>query len=322
MMEWKVKHSLADERSIMKLLERYRLGPITSCKFLTRGLNDVYQIITPRKNYIYRLYRHGWRSREAIQFELEALLHLRGKPYRLSVPVAMEDGSYLSEVPAPEGIRYGVLFTYTDGERPSIQPENTRLIGESLGKLHNNTDDFHPTVDRGFQLDTAHLLDEPSAFILPYIRKFFGRETEGDIQEVVSNLKTWLESLDLETGFCHGDFHNHHMHLTASGLEVFDFDRSAFGYRAYDVAVSWWNLLTNYGEQEEECWEAFLEGYTSQRKLSSDDLESLPLFITARRFWLLGTMLQNQDVWGTNWITEKSWELFVLQVKTDMIRKL
>ncbi|MFC3038776.1 phosphotransferase enzyme family protein [Virgibacillus xinjiangensis] len=321
-MEWIVKHTLADEASIRKMLEGYRIGSITTCYLLTRGLNDTYQINTPRKRYIYRLYRHGWRSREAVQFEIEALLHLKEKSYRLSVPISRQDGSYITETAAPEGIRYGVLFSYVEGERPEIRPEHARLIGESLGKLHNGTDDFQPEADRGFELDATHLLEEPSALILPYIRKFLGREAEGDIEELASNLKTRLEHLDLEKGFCHGDFHPRNMHGTGSEMEVFDFDAAAFGYRAYDVAAAWWNLLTNYGEQEQECWGAFLDGYQAQRRLKADDWEGLPLFITARRFWLLGMMLQNDDVWGTNWITKRSMELFVLQVKTDMIREM
>lgn len=91
------------------------------------------------------------------------------------------------------------------------------------------------------------------------------------------------------------------------------------GYRAYDVAVSWWNLKNNNKNLEAECWEAFLQGYTAKRNLALDDLKSLPLFITARRIWLLGTMLQNDDVWGTNWVNARSLELFIWQLKTDRL---
>ncbi|MBP1970115.1 Ser/Thr protein kinase RdoA (MazF antagonist) [Virgibacillus natechei] len=318
----RVKHTLIDERSILELLQGYNLGPISRCSFLTRGLNDTYLIITPRKQYIFRVYRYGWRNKEAIQFEIDALQHLKNKTFTISHPIAKRDGTYLNEIDAPEGLRYGMLFSYSQGERPAINARNAQLIGESLGKLHHKTDDFHSEYNRGFKIDLNHLLDEPTAMILPVINKFFGKKVEGDVQEIVENLKTGLRNKELEIGFCHGDFHNHNMHVENGKIEVFDFDGAAMGFRAYDVAVSWWNLLTNYGEKEEECWEAFLKGYSSQRTLAKDDFASLPLLITARRFWLLGTMLQNEDVWGTNWINKQSLELFILQIKTDMIREM
>src|SRR5699024_3125580 len=124
---------------------------------------------------------------------------------------------------------------------------------------------------------------------------------------------------NLETGFCHGDFHNHNMHIHERTINVFDFDNCAFGHRAYDIAISWWNLQNNYTNLKSEWWDAFLEGYLSRRQLSPDDFKSLPLFITARRIWLMGTMLENEDVWGTNWINTRTLELFVWQLKTDRI---
>ncbi|MBY7142960.1 phosphotransferase [Virgibacillus sp. NKC19-3] len=317
-----IKHTLIDETSILDLLQGYHLGPISQCRFLTRGLNDTYLITTPRKYYIFRVYRHGWRNEEAIKFELDVLNHLHAKMYPASYPIAKRDGTYLSAIDAPEGRRYGMLFTYSKGERPAINVENAKLIGESLGHLHRVTDDFHSDHRRGFALDLTHILDEPTSRVLPVVRRVLGKEIEGDMHEIVENIKTTLGHKNLELGFCHGDFHNHNMHMNNGVLEIFDFDSGAMGFRAYDVAVSWWNLLTNYGKQEEECWDVFLNGYFSQRRLDKDDVDSLPIFITARRFCLLGTMLQNDDVWGTNWINKQSLELFVLQVKTDMIREI
>ncbi|WP_158234660.1 phosphotransferase enzyme family protein [Lentibacillus sediminis] len=318
----KIKHTLMDESTVLQMLPGYDLGPISSCRFLTRGLNDSYLITTARKRYIYRIYRHGWREKEAIQFELDALRHLQSRSFAASFPIGKRDGTYLTEIRAPEGLRFGVLFAYAEGERPEINPENASLIGESLGKLHQVTDDFSSTDERGFSLDLKHLVDEPATLVLPVIRKLLGKEVEGAIREIMENLKTELNNKHLETGFCHGDFHNHNLHINKSKIEVFDFDCCGIGYRAYDVAVTWWNLLTNYGHKEEACWEAFLNGYLSRRTLSKEDLDSLPLFITARRFWLLGTMLENDDVWGTNWINKQALELFALQVKTDWIREI
>ncbi|SEQ38454.1 Ser/Thr protein kinase RdoA involved in Cpx stress response, MazF antagonist [Virgibacillus subterraneus] len=315
-MDIQVRHSLIHKDSILQIIDEHDIEAL-QCDFLARGLNDTYLITTEKETYIYRLYRTGWRDREAILFELDAINHLQGD--RVSFPIKKKDGNYLTEVKAPEGVRYGVLFSYSKGERPQINVENSKIIGETLGRLHNKSDKLTTQHERGFELDTEHLLDEQVAVISPILKKCLGNEAEETLHIVVENIKTDLTELNLETGFCHGDFHNHNMHIHDGVIEVFDFDCCAMGYRAYDVAVSWWNLKNNYKNIETECWDAFLKGYLEERKLADDDLKSLPLFITARRIWLLGTMLRNDDVWGTNWINSRSLELFIWQLKTDRL---
>ncbi|MFB4166998.1 phosphotransferase enzyme family protein [Virgibacillus sp. JSM 102003] len=315
-MDIQVKHSLINTDSIIQIFNEYNIKAI-QCDFLARGLNDTYLITTENESYIYRLYRADWRDKEAILFELDAINCLHG--CRVSFPIKKRDGNYLTEVKAPEGLRYGVLFSYSSGERPQINVDNSQIIGETLGMLHAKSDKLTSNYERGFSLDTKHLLDEPAAIISPILKKHLGNEEEETLQIVVENIKADLAELNLEIGFCHGDFHNHNMHIHGGAIEVFDFDCCAMGYRAYDVAVSWWNLKNNYKNLEAECWEAFLQGYLAKRNFALDDLKSLPLFITARRIWLLGTMLENDDVWGTNWVNARSLELFIWQLKTDRL---
>ncbi|MEC5423788.1 phosphotransferase [Virgibacillus sp. C22-A2] len=315
-----VKHTLIDESSIRNLLVQYNLENVIHCSFLSRGLNDTYLVTTKKESYIFRIYRYGWRDRTSVHFEIDAINHLRDNNFNVSFPILNRNNSYLCEIAAPEGLRYGVLFSYTKGERPLINEESSQLIGGTLGKMHELSDGFQSNHNRGFKLDLNHLLDEPVEVIAPVLKRYLGKEADEALKEVVKDIKTELAAKELEVGFCHGDFHNHNMHINNREIEVFDFDCSAIGYRAYDVAVSWWNLINNYKSQEQDCWGDFLTGYLNHRNLSKDDRESLPLFITARRIWLLGTMLRNDDVWGTNWINKASMELFILQVRTDMIR--
>lgn len=315
-----VKHSLIDEKVIKHFIKEYGFSPFSEVQFLTSGLNDTYVVDTNAETFIYRIYRHDWRTKEAIMFELEALLHLHANNLPVSYPLKRIDDHYLCEINAPEGVRYGVLFSYTKGERPQINVDNAQLLGTALGKLHNMTDTFQPQATRDFQLDLNHLVEVPKTFITPILRDYLGEEAVDDFTRIIDNLQEKLSDKELEMGFCHGDFHNHNMHIHNGRIEVFDFDCSGIGYRAYDVAVAWWNLLHNYKNQEPECWDAFLEGYLTQRELSDDDMKSLPAFITIRRIWLIGTMLANDDVWGTNWMTKEAFEIFLLQLRSETVR--
>lgn len=315
-----VRHSLIDEKVIQYFLQGYGLSPFSEVRFLTRGLNDTYIIRSEGGTYIYRIYRHDWRTEMEILFEIEAILHLRNNGLPVSYPIKRLDDKYICDINAPEGIRYGVMFSYTEGKRPEINTDNAYMFGVTLGQMHNMSHTFQPTSERRFELTSYHLVDDPMIYIKPVLHRFFGKKAVDELVEITDHLKKRIGDKELETGFCHGDFHNHNMHIHDGQIEVFDFDCCGFGYRGYDVAVTWWNLLHNYKNQEVECWDSFLKGYSSQRSLSQADMDSLPIFITIRRIWLLGTMLANDDVWGTNWITEEAFEIFMLQVKSDTVR--
>ena len=315
----KAKHTLIDEASIKELLQNYKLGTIKQCQFLTSGLNDAYYIESTHHTYIFRVYRHDWRGESKILFELDALNHLRKQNFPLSFPISKKDGSYLCEIKAPEGVRYGVLFSHADGERPIVNTDHSLLIGKTLAKMHKQTDTFTSKHKRGFTIDAAYLLEKPASFITPVIKTYFDKEIVKSFHDHVEKIKIGLEDRELEIGFCHGDFHNRNMHIKNNKLEIFDFDCCGIGYRAYDIAVSLWNMITIYNKSEKECWDKFLQGYLTERDLHKNDMYVLPFLITARRIWLLGTMLENDDVWGRNWINKQVLELFILQLKTDHV---
>jgi len=56
---------------------------------------------------------------------------------------------YITEVQAPEGLRYIILTTYAEGSVLNYtNPEDSRRFGESTAKLHNLSEDFTTTYKR------------------------------------------------------------------------------------------------------------------------------------------------------------------------------
>jgi Ser/Thr protein kinase RdoA (MazF antagonist) len=312
----KVTHSLLSAQSVRDLLDDYDLN-IVSCEFLTRGLNDSYFITTQNEKYIFRVYRHDWRKKSDILFELDAINWLKEQGLLVSSALKTLEGNWSVDIEAPEGKRYGVLFTYSPGDRPEISEDNCRILGRSLAELHHKSSSFVSSHERSFELDLNHLLSEPVSILLPSLKNHLQPEQVNTFCEIVANLEKMIRERMLEYGFCHGDYHNFNMHLQGQNLEIFDFDCSSFGYRAYDIAVFWWNLKNNYRNLEKVCWDAFLNGYLSQRNLSEEDRRSLPLFISVRRIWLLGTMIKNEDVWGRNWINATNFNHFLKDLQQD-----
>lgn len=314
-----VRHSLVSNDYIHALLQEYEFGKVTSCSFLTRGLNDTYSVVANNKKYIFRLYRYGWRTKSDILYEIDAINQLSELGCLVSVPQPTIAGEWLIEIPAPEGIRYGVLFTYSHGDRPEINKQNCTMIGKALGIIHNASDDsfFESRYERTYELDLDHLMYQPMILIEPTIEKFVGTDRLRLLQQITNRIETDLLNKNPEVGFCHGDFHNFNMHVDNEKIEAFDFDCCGNGYRSYDLAVFWWNLKQNYPHLEPDCWTGFLDGYLSERNISDRDLKLLPQFVALRRIWFLGTLLRNDDVWGTNWINKDNLEKFLAQLEQD-----
>ncbi|MBU9721294.1 MULTISPECIES: phosphotransferase enzyme family protein [Bacillaceae] len=312
-----VRHSLLSNKTIEYLLRFYDIGNILNCSFLTRGLNDTYFILTERKKYIFRIYRKGWREKSDILFELDAINHTSENGISVSKPLIRKDGLWLTEIPTPEGTRYGVLFHYTEGDRPEINEENCFIIGKTLGNIHQATDSFTSSYERDVELNLSHLLDRPVDIITPILREFSSKK-EATFNTIISNIKNYLyEKNSLDYGFCHGDFHNFNMHIDNKKLEVFDFDCCGFGYRAYDVSVFLWNLKQNYPSLEQSCWDSFMNGYLSQKSMSKNDMKEIIKFVTLRRIWFMGILIKNDDIWGTIWRNGSNFEHFISQLEQD-----
>jgi Ser/Thr protein kinase RdoA (MazF antagonist) len=313
-----VRHSLFSNKTIQLIANSYDIGKIISCSFLTRGLNDTYCVVTESNKYIFRVYRKSWREKSDILFELEALNYASKNGVSVSKPLRRKDGQWLSEISAPEGTRYGVLFYFSKGDRPEINEENCYIIGKTLGNLHNTTDTFTSKNQRSFELNITHLLDEPADLITPILQNLC-IDKEEIFKTIIKDLKTNLEeNNNLDYGFCHGDFHNFNMHVYDQKLEVFDFDCCSTGFRAYDLSVFLWNLKQNYANLESSCWDAFMNGYLSERTMSDKDMKAVNKFVTIRRIWFMGILLKNDDVWGTIWRNQSNFSNFITQLEHDL----
>lgn len=294
--------------------QNYDVGRVTRCKLLTKGLNDTYRVDTEENRFILRVYRTAWRSQADICYELDALDFLFQNDVTVSAPLRSMSGKFHHAIIAPEGVRYIALFTYAKGAVPSLNESISYQYGKVVARIHNLTDNFNSPHQR-FRLDFNHLLDEPMKLIQPTMLEHGGDVTyiESWVREIKNRVPIGL----LNGGFCHGDFHDWNVHWEEGTLTIFDFDCCGLGYRAYDLAVFLWNLKTNYKDKVQENWQTFMDGYTEMRSLQVIDARSIPLFVAARRIWLAGVYLANEDVYGTAIINKDFFRSFVNQLKED-----
>lgn len=299
-------------------LVQYNVGRLSEFNFIRIGLNYSYLLITTTGKYIFRIYRAQWRTKEDICYEVDALLHISNYGAKASVPIATLKGTYINQIVCNNETLNGVLFSYAEGEIPQIDEPSSFALGKSLAEIHMFSDNFYSSHKRSYNINLYHLIDEPMSYLSTVIEKYLPKESCNFISSLGDYIKRQLSDCKLETGFCHGDLHDWNVHSFNKSYTVFDFDCCGFGFRAYDIAVFWWNLKLNYPEKEENCWRAFREGYESKKTISEIDFKAIPLFVMARRYWLCGILLKNPEVFGTAWINETGLNMFFTQLQNDV----
>jgi Ser/Thr protein kinase RdoA (MazF antagonist) len=285
---------LADEALSPIIAREYRqFGEIQACRFFYQGLNDIYQVRANGQKFMLRVYRAGWRSNADVAYEVDLLNYVCARGVEVARPVPRQNGEFFFELPAPEGPRQAVLFTFAPGGEMRYNEEQARLFGRTLAGLHNALAGFNSPHDR-FKLDLDHLLREPLRLIEPLYRERPAHEWDY-LSGLAGKFEARLQEFErrgLERGVCHGDPHLGNVHYEPeTGLTtLLDFDcAGADGYRAYELAVFYWASRERLEKAKSKpVWEAYLDGYTGVRPLSPVDIEAVPLFVALRQFWMMG----------------------------------
>ncbi|GLS90612.1 hypothetical protein GCM10007916_16790 [Psychromonas marina] len=269
------------------IIPLFKIDKPEECLFWCQGLNDTYKVITATQTYILRLYRHNWRTHQAISFELDALLYLQKKGVNVAFPIPTCEGDYIIPFHAPEGLRYAVLTHYIPGKELDFSiPENGALYGKHMAKLHQSSAQFHSSYQRA-ELNVEHLLTEPLQRIKPFLTK--RHDDWLFIEAYAQTLSTRLQqALDKAPTlfFCHGDLHGGNAHINNQQLGFFDFDCCGLGLRSYDLAVFKWSLLTE--NKSLSIWERFLQSYLKHYPLDTKEQDLIDTLVSIRHIWLIG----------------------------------
>lgn len=294
---------LSREGLLNYLLHHYEIREPAELHFWLRGMNDTYVLNTEGEKAIFRVYRTD-RSQSEIAFELELLQELHRRGVAVSVPIADREGRWIQAFSVPEGIRYGVMFSYAPGEERRISTmEDSWIVGRAAAEIHKASDGFACGHVRG-ELDFVHLIDKPLNILQS--RMAHRREDFEYLCGVIARLREKLEELireGLDWGICHGDLHGNTNAAFAENGELthYDFDLCGYGWRAYDIAEFRLAREIHCGDDHEEAeclWQSFMEGYSEVRRLDERDLRAVPLFIGLRQLWLFSLCFSEAELTG------------------------
>jgi len=293
---------LTAEEALEVISGSYNLTDIDYCMFIRRGFNDMYLVEAAGDKYVFRIYLTGKyyvESDDAYRFELDLIQHLHKQGVPVAACIPTESGDLLGEGQTPQGVKTFALFHYADGiplGRNSITTAQSRQMGVAMANLHLAANSLETGFER-YKLDQKYLVDEPTRLITegeksdkpgPGIER--GREVLNKLQPIQQYIDR-LDSIGTDGdkfGIIHADMHFGNIHFRGNELTIFDFDHCAYGWRAYDLAVSTW--------LPKEQRDSMVEGYESIRPLSPEERDSLQDLCNLRNLWDIGDILATENL--------------------------
>ncbi len=295
----------------------YSLTEKSACKLFRTGINHLYIITDNNSRFVFRVYTLNWRTTVEISEEIRLLMHLQANNLPIARPIADKDGNFIQTLNAPEGFRYGVLFSFADGKKiPQFTEEVSFTIGQTMAKIHSLTENFRL---KRVVYNVQTLLEDSYNIS----NKFFGHETEEMIfvNSTIKYLITEFEKVNLNevrTGAIHLDIWFDNMHVNEEGnITLFDFDFCGNGWLCLDIAYYMLQLFNT--RQSDEVYrkklESFIAGYESVHEISLEEKRIIPIAAVSIWFFYLGVQCDRFDNWSNIFLTSDYLKRYIATIR-------
>jgi Ser/Thr protein kinase RdoA (MazF antagonist) len=287
-------------------------GPVT-CRLLRMGINHTYLVESGSGRYVFRVYTLNWRTDDEIFEEIRLLDLLREAGVSVSYAIADCQSRYIQYLPAPEGQRQGVLFSYAAGKKMhSFEKETHFRIGEVMASFHVAT----AGVDSNRVRYTADImLNEPRSFIRRFLSADAGEMKYLDrLSELLAQTFKSSEAGDLRRGVVHLDIWFDNLNIDGDRITLFDFDFCGNGFPASDVAyyvMQLHNIERYDPDKYQPKIDSFLEGYESVLPLSASERKLLPALGLSIYIFFLGVQCYRFDNWSNSFLNEDYLKRFI-----------
>jgi Ser/Thr protein kinase RdoA (MazF antagonist) len=314
MLPFPVSSSILSATHLARFVQsRYLLSSDTVCRLIKTGINHSYLITDGEDKFVFRVYSLNWRSVTEIGEEIALLNNLKEHHIPVSYPIEDSTKNYIQDIAAPEGKRYGVLFSYAPGEKMLSYSTNIHFsVGEAMAGMHLLTRDQHinrVTYNSGILVKDA----------IERIRPFINNDSEEFIylEKVKEYLITQLDQLSISTlrrGIVHLDIWYDNMHFDSNGdIYMFDFDFCGNGPLCLDIA--YYMMQLHKIEKDENEYQlklkSFLDGYESVTPISEEEKNAVPVMGVSVFIFYLGTQCHRYDNWSNVFLNEIHIKLFI-----------
>ena len=272
--------------------------------------NVAFRVDANGQTYVLRIHRPTYHTLKELNSELLWTKALRKEGIDVPKPLLTPDGNAYVALPLPgsDEMRNVSMLHWVEGELlgnligPNTDEASIRQyfgqLGQTAARIHNQSSEW--LLPEGFErpnLDVDGLVGQN-----PFWGNFWDlpqydckqtkliKEVKQVATEVLSDYSTSPRTYSL----IHADLHPENVVVSAGGLHIIDFDDSAFGWHAYELAIA----ITNYTDHPlfKPIFESMIAGYVILRPLNDSAISLIPLFVLVRRLVTLGWASQRPEV--------------------------
>ncbi|MBD2702020.1 phosphotransferase [Spirosoma sp. BT702] len=288
------------------LREQYGFSQNATCQLLKAGVNHSYLITDVEFKAVFRIYSLNWRTETDISQEISLLNRINEGGIPVSYPLTDTRGHYIQQLNAPEGSRFGVLFSFAAGEKLLTFPAEVHYkLGQIMAQFHQIT--VNQTIDRVTYTPEVMLVDP-----LEKLKPFLSEDTP-EMQFMLSTQRFLLNEFanidhaKTRQGVVHLDIWFDNLNIAKDGtVTLFDFDFCGNGLLSFDIAYYILQIHSTETDVAEfhNKKESFLQGYESITEISEEEKRLFPMLGESIYFFYIGVQCERFENWSNTFLNE------------------
>ena len=257
---------------IEKILSFYDLGKLDQFKGIEEGIeNTNYFLSVEKKKFILTIYEKRVKS-EDLPFFSDLMTSLNESNFKCPAPIINKQNKTITDF---EGKKLMIVSFLEGKAKKNLSPLNCKSIGIEVAKMHELTKNFNFKRENDLSIKSWRSLFDSVKDKCSKIHKDLPKLIEENLKDVEKN---WPK--DLPRGIIHADlFHDNIFFLRNEFSGIIDFYFSCEDFFAFEIAICF-NALCFDGLKDNLSFNVtkaknFIDGYTSVRNLSHEELNNI-----------------------------------------------
>ena len=261
-----------NQNKIEEILSNYSLGKLDSFKGIEEGIeNTNYFLSINKKNFILTIYEKRVKSAD-LPFFSDLMSSLNKASFKCPAPISNNNNETITNF----GGKKLMIVSFLEGKaKQNLSPANCKSIGSEIAKMHELTKNLKLKRQNDLSINSWRKLFNSVKDRCENIHKDLPRLIEENLNDVEKN---WPKNLP--RGIIHADlFQDNIFFIQEKFSGVIDFYFSCEDFFAFEIAICF-NALCFDGLKSNLSFNVtkaknFIDGYSSVRKLSDEELSNI-----------------------------------------------
>jgi len=284
-----------DKEDIEKILSNYSIGELKSFEGIQEGIeNTNYYLSVEKKKYILTIYEKRVNPKD-LPFFSKLMTGLDKKNYKCPVPIINNKDKTISDYKEKKLM----IVSFLEGKAKQVlTPDNCKQVGIEVARMHEITKDFKIERNNNLSVNSWRNLFNSIKDHCTKINKDLPKLIETNLIDVEKN---WPKNLP--GGIIHADLFSDNIFFQNDKFSgIIDFYFSCNDFYSFEIAICF-NALCFDGQKNNLSFnvtkaKSFIDGYSTVRKLSDKEKESIKVlsqgaalrFLLTRVFDALNTV--------------------------------